>query len=284
MSTPKRELPKHCKVVTNNVTVHTRSHPFYIVEYGYCNEKKLLIDQGDHNDILILYSISGVVRFSRNKEIEYVQPDTVVIVACNAPLIFNRVSAEWEYFYMIISGSHAKLYYNLVRNKSNLITVNPLIYGVLDWFIELMNLKSHSTEYIQVTQSMLVHNILYQLYQVNFDIIEAKSIIPVHETDVNIILKYIQKNYKEELTIDIICKHVHFSRSYFCKIFKEYTNVTLHQYISEFRVNKSKELLSYSKLSINAVANAVGFKNTLTYIRAFEKYTQMTPTEYRKHF
>ena len=60
--------------------------------------------------------------------------------------------------------------------------------------------------------------------------------------------------------------------------------ITIHQYVSEFRVNKSKELLTYSKLSINAVAASVGYKNPLTYSRAFEKSMHMTPSEYRKNF
>ena len=60
--------------------------------------------------------------------------------------------------------------------------------------------------------------------------------------------------------------------------------MTLHQYLTEYRVTKSKEYLTYSKLPIHAVALEVGFKNTLNYSRSFKQYVKMTPSEYREAF
>ena len=113
---------------------------------------------------------------------------------------------------------------------------------------------------------------------------EARLLTPVQQTVVNTALKYIDEHYKEELTIDKICAKVSFSKYYFCKIFKEHTGMTLHQYLTEYRVNKSKEYLTYSKLPIHAVALEVGFKNTLNYSRSFKQYVKMTPSEYREAF
>ena len=50
------------------------------------------------------------------------------------------------------------------------------------------------------------------------------------------------------------------------------------------RINRAKELLSYSKLSVATIATEMGFKNTLTFIRNFKAYTNMTPSEYRQNF
>lgn len=285
MLTPKRTFPPNYITMKNNNIVQTNIHPFYIKEYGYSNEKKLVIgEENSYNEILILYCISGIARFSKNKDTTYINPHTVVISACNSPLIFNKVSKEWEFFYIIISGSHAKSYYNLIRDKSNIIPMNPLNYGVLDWLIAIANYKLDNSVFSQMTASMLVHNILYGLYETSYDIIQSKSIMPIQETDINIALNYIAKHYKEELSVDTVCKQVHLSKYYFCKIFKKHTGISIHQYINEYRVNKSKELLSYSKMSIKAIARAVGFKNVTTYIRCFENSTKMTPSQYREHF
>ena len=135
-----------------------------------------------------------------------------------------------------------------------------------------------------MTQSLLINNILYSLYQTNFRVLQSKSMTSAKETAINIILKYIQTHYMEDLSLDAICKHVNFSKSYFCRLFKAYTDVSVHQYLSEYRINKSKELLSYSKLTVTAIAHTVGFKTPLTYSRCFEKYVGMTPPEYRRHF
>lgn len=285
MLTPKRTFPEKHKVVKVKETPQTNNHPFFIKEYGYCKEKKFVVGEDKEiNDILVLYSVSGYARFSRYKDTYYINDNMVIISACNVPLIFNKVSKEWEFFYMIIAGSHAKLYYNLIRDKSNIIPVNPLSYNALDWFIELYKVPMDNTVYSQMTVSMLIHNILYSLYEASYSIIQSKKIIPAKESDINIVLNYIAENYKKDLTVDEICEQVHFSKYYFCKLFKEHTGISLYQYINEYRVNKSKELLTYSKMSVKSIAEAVGFKNTLTYIRWFEKSMNMTPSEYRQNF
>lgn len=130
----------------------------------------------------------------------------------------------------------------------------------------------------------LLHQIIHELIQVTWEINAARLLTPVQQTVVNTVLRYIDEHYKEELTIDSLCAEVSFSKYYFCKIFKEHTGQTLHQYLTEYRVNKSKEYLTYSKLPIHAVALEVGFKNTLTYSRCFKQYMDMTPSEYREAF
>lgn len=285
MITPKRVFPAKYITMKNKTMDQTNNHPFYIKEYGYCSEKKLILsEENSYNEILILYSISGVARFSRNKDTTYIHPHTVVISACNLPLIFNKVSKSWEFFYVIIGGPHAKLYYNLIRDKSNIIPMNPLDYNVLDWFISIAGYKLDNSVFSQMTASMHIHNILYGLYETSYSIVQCKSIIPAQESNVNIALNYIAKHYQEDLSIDTICKQVHLSKYYFCKIFKKHTGVSVHQYVNQYRINKSKELLSYSKLPIKAIATSVGFNNALTYIRCFKESIQMTPSEYRENF
>ena len=60
--------------------------------------------------------------------------------------------------------------------------------------------------------------------------------------------------------------------------------VTIHQYVNDFRINKAKELLAYTKLSVNSISSNVGFKSTLTFLRAFERSVHMTPSEYRDYY
>ena len=60
--------------------------------------------------------------------------------------------------------------------------------------------------------------------------------------------------------------------------------MTIHQYLNNFRITKAKELLAYSKLSVTNIATQVGIKNSLTFIRAFERIANMTPSEYRSYY
>lgn len=284
MILPKRVFPEHFNKIVNATNFQTESLPFYIKECGYCNERKFQLgNSNNYSDYLLLYSVSGVVRFTKNQNTQYIHQDNVIFSSCNTPLTFTRASKNWNFFYMIIRGTHAKLYYNMIRTKSSVLPASQLS-NLLDLFIAAEQIDFKKELYDNLQTSLIIHNILFELYNISFGILQTKNITPVQETVVNLSLKYIADNYKNELDIDTICNEVSFSKYYFCKLFKEHMGVTVHQYVNEYRVNKSKELLTYSKLSINAIATAVGFKNGLTYSRCFERSMLMTPSEYRKNF
>ncbi len=279
----KRAFPKNQVKKTNILNNQIENLPFYIKECGYSSEKKLKFGSANnYSDYLLLYSVDGVMRFTKDSSTQYITKDNVIVTSCNVPLTFTRTSKEWTFFYIIIRGSHAKFYYNMIRNKSCIFSTNRLS-NIIDLFIEIYELN-YNDFFDQIKSSLLIHSLLFELYNISNNVQNTKNITPVQETVINNALKYIAKNYKNDLDIDTICNEVSFSKYYFCKIFKEHMGITIHQYVNEFRVNKSKDLLTYSKLSINAIATSVGFKNTLTYSRCFERSMHMTPTDYRKYF
>lgn len=289
MQSPKRSFPVEYGVRVMPSSALAESFPFFIKECGFCSERKFV--PGKHysyNDYLMLYSIEGTARYTKSRTTVYIQPHSVVMSACNTPLTFTRVSRDWNFYYFIIGGSHAKLFYNLVRTQNNIILSNPFV-NVLDSCMELYNILYNAESpandtWLHLNTSLLIQNIFNTLYELGHNIRKIKEITPAQETVVNMALKYISENYKSELDIDTICNEISFSKYYFCKIFKKQMGITVHQYVNEFRINKAKELLAYSQLSVSSIAGQVGFKTPLTFMRAFERSVHMTPSEYRSYY
>lgn len=289
MATPKRDFPEKYNIMTFSSNSTAESFPFFVKECGYCSERKFTLgEKNNYNEYLLLYTIEGTARYTKDKRTFYIQPDSVITTACNTTLAFTRVSKYWKYYYIIISGSHSKLYYNLIRTHDNIILCNPFA-NILDYFMELyFTLCSSDPNYNDtwkyIHSSSLIHSIFTTLYDLNYNISTIKDMTPAQENNINAALKYISLNYKNDLSIEAISNQVGFSKYYFCKIFKRQMGVTIHQYVNEFRINKAKELLTYSKLSVNSVATQTGFKTTLTFLRAFERFVHMTPSEYRDYY
>ncbi len=280
----KKSLPDSYGTKINTVDIQTKSLPFYVKECGYLNDRKFSVgNKNDFSDFILLYCVSGIVRFDKHQSSHFLHANSMVVSSCNTPLTFIKASKEWSYIYVIISGSHAKQFYNTIRNNSSVHAANPLSY-LLDSFIDLYNLNYSADLLSNMEASLLIHDIFVELYKLSVSILETKSFSPVQESVVNTALKYISQNYMNVLDIDTICNEVSFSKYYFCKLFKKQVGVSVHQYVSEFRITKAKELLTYSKLSIGAVATTVGYKNTLAFSRAFERSTHMTPTEFRRYY
>lgn len=289
MRTPNRSFPENPTRGTTKSSHIEGSFPFYIKEFGYTCDHKLVFGQKPaYNDYLLLYSIDGTARFTKSQSTYYVQQNTIVITACNTPLIFTKVSKEWHYYYFIIGGSHVKYFYNQVRTKNNMIIDNPFT-SILDSFMDIFDLLSetqprHDDIWKYMNVSMQLHKIFTSLYDLNANVNAIKKMTPAQETHVNLAIRYIQEHYKEPIDVDSICNEIGFSKYYFCKIFKKQQGQTIHQYLNDYRIKNAKELLAYSKLSVNTIATQVGFKSSLTFIRAFERTVNMTPSEYRSYY
>lgn len=289
MASPKKDFPEKFHSESFSPNPMGDSFPFIIKECGYCSEKKFTLGkQNNYSEYLLLYSVEGTVRYTKDNRTFYVQPNSVIVTSCNTTLIFTRVSKEWRYYYFIIRGSHSKLFYNMVRTQDNIVLCNPFT-NVLDSFMELFHILcepagNNNDGWKYIHSSMLVHNIFTSLYDIVYDLQAIKELTPAQESSINAALKYISLNYKEELSIETISNKVGFSKYYFCKIFKQQMGVTIHKYVNEYRINKAKELLAYSKLSVSSIASKVGFKTSLTFLRAFERSVHMTPSEYRDYY
>lgn len=289
MRTPNRSFPQFSMRETAKKSHIAEAFPFYIKEFGYTSDHRLVLGQkNNYNDYLLLYSIDGTARFTKSQSTYFVQQNTVVLTACNTPLTFTTVSKEWHYYFFILGGSHVKYFYNQVRTTNSMIIDNPFT-NILDSFRDIFALLTEEQKYEDDTWkymniSMELHKIFTSLYDLNANVNSIKKMTPAKETHVTLAIRYIQEHYKEPIDVETICSEIGFSKYYFCKIFKKQQGQTIHQYLNDYRIKNAKELLAYSKLSVNTIATQVGFKNSLTFIRAFERTVNMTPSEYRGYY
>jgi len=70
--------------------------------------------------------------------------------------------------------------------------------------------------------------------------------------------------------------------SYLSQFFKSKTGKTILEFVTELRINKAKELLMQTDLSLNYIAEEVGYYNVSSFIRRFKQVEGITPGEFRK--
>ncbi len=93
--------------------------------------------------------------------------------------------------------------------------------------------------------------------------------------------EYINKHYPEDLSLTRVAEIVKLSPSYLSTIFYKETNYNFLEYLNLVRINKAKELLLDSHLSIKDVSNKVGYLNYNTFSKVFKKYTGISAKQYR---
>ncbi|GGH25357.1 response regulator transcription factor [Paenibacillus segetis] len=92
---------------------------------------------------------------------------------------------------------------------------------------------------------------------------------------------YIQHNLESDFGIDDISEYLGISCSYFCLLFKNYFGETFVEYLTKQRMEMAKSLLYSSDKSITQIGSEVGYHERRYFTKVFQKYTGMTPSEYR---
>ncbi len=95
------------------------------------------------------------------------------------------------------------------------------------------------------------------------------------------IRKYINENYMNELSLDIIADHVRMSPKYVSHIFKEENGENISDYIVRTRVDMAKNLLVSTNMKIGDIAASVGIQSRATFLRVFQKLEGISPSEYK---
>lgn len=96
------------------------------------------------------------------------------------------------------------------------------------------------------------------------------------------VMKYIEKNYAdEELSLNLLASHVNFSPNHLSMIFSQQTGQTFIKYLTDFRMNKAKELLRCTGKRSSVISMEVGYKDPHYFSYLFKKTQGMTPTQYR---
>lgn len=92
---------------------------------------------------------------------------------------------------------------------------------------------------------------------------------------------YVAKHYKGEISLQEVANFMNYSDAYFCKVFKQCFNKSFLVYLTEYRVEMSKSLLSDLSFNIRDVSSEVGYKDSNYFTRLFKRIEGITPTEYR---
>lgn len=75
-----------------------------------------------------------------------------------------------------------------------------------------------------------------------------------------------------------------FSKFYFSRLFKQFTDVSFYKYVNQKRIEKAAEMLTEPNISITNVALSCGFESLSSFIRMFKIVKGCTPTEFRNMY
>lgn len=103
-------------------------------------------------------------------------------------------------------------------------------------------------------------------------------------TQINKILDYILKNFKQRIYISEMAQMLYMSDASFSRYFKHHTLKTFSTYVTEIRISHACRLLMEGEDNVSQIGYACGFENLSNFYRHFKKITGVNPKEYRDKF
>jgi AraC-like DNA-binding protein len=91
---------------------------------------------------------------------------------------------------------------------------------------------------------------------------------------------YIENNYSEDLTREMVATHFHITPNHLSFIFKSQGHTKFIDYVNSIRLSHAKTLLQYHEFTVKEISEKCGFKDPNYFSRVFKKHNKYTPKEY----
>ena len=92
---------------------------------------------------------------------------------------------------------------------------------------------------------------------------------------------YIDAHYGEDISLDRIADMFYFSREYVSRIFRAQYGCAVYEYIQQVRMEQALRLLRNPKLSLQTIADCLGYSNANYFSKAFRRFYGISPRGYR---
>lgn len=94
--------------------------------------------------------------------------------------------------------------------------------------------------------------------------------------------QYMNQNYKNSITLEEVAEAISLSPTYLSTLFKKEIGIGFSEYLISCRMEEAKRLLKSSNLSVNLIAEEVGYLDPKYFSKTFSKVVGLKPSEYRR--
>lgn len=234
---------------------------------------------GIRDHYLIHYIISGEGYYQVNGHKHHLYAGDCFLVHPNTEVIYYADEKNpWEYAWVGFAGSDAAM----ILQATNFSKEMPIIKDTPDGDLiqkQIINIYDNHGNGFEDAVEMTGG--LYTLLSMYMHSATRKTTANTSQSYVQKAIEYISANYSYPITVEDIASYVGLSRSHLFRSFETILGQSPKEYLTEFRMKQACYLLEHTNLSITAIANSLGFDNSLYFSKIFHKEKEMSPKEWR---
>lgn len=177
------------------------------------------------------------------------------------------------------------LKYNPISFHNKIDSELPVAKHLYDLFHEMLTLYQGSDPArrieldIRVRQVLLALSRHYAEHGGQEDIGDVLMHVKIQKA-----IKYLNIHYTENITISGMAEQLEMNPSYFRHLFKSSMQMSFKSYITYLRLSQAQKLLLATNKSVSDIINEVGYSNISQFYNVFQKFTHLSPAEYRRQY
>lgn len=265
---------------------------FHIIKKGSCffypgnkiTKEPILLHQGDIifiprvNNYKILSSKSAKPQFYKDEVVKFSKisiPDNEVTMGMICGAYELKQSMSLPFFSLMPSYIHL---------TSEDLSKSPELAYTVQMILREANSTNHGSDLIlsKVIDIFLIQIVRHWLKNCNSNTIGW--LMGSLHTEIGAVLTLIHKLPEKKWTIDSLAKETGVSRTKLFNKFTQAVGISPIQYLTNWRMELSKQLLETTNLTIIEIANSVGYESEASFGRVFKKSQSSTPGKYRSAF
>lgn len=244
-----------------------------------------------HDDIELIAVLSGEMQYNVNgKIVTLSEGEGIFVNTRQMHFGFSAERKECEFFCVLMhplllcttSAFERDFVLPLINNRN--IAFVKLHTDIL-WQRKIYNeveriyqVKDEKTAPMNIQISFIK---IWMLLYENTPLEKYPSVQNTELTTVKNMIGFIQQNYASKISLEDIAASGAVGQSKCCRLFAKYLNKTPNMYLTQYRLDKSTNLLRNSNMTITEIALKTGFGGASYYAEIFRKWFGVSPSKYK---
>lgn len=249
------------------------------IGYDFKHGKEFSISRPYGLKEYLLLIIRSTADFCISGQKMQIMPNSMILIDKNMPHSFSANSDCFINDWIAFTVTPNDYLYNPESMiKLNVFFTSPDVLICSD-LIKLICAEDISTSNFR---EMNMQNMMQIIFNKLCDHSKAcKTNIPYHD-ELQKIRNYIYQNPTEKYTIERLAAEINLSKSYFQHCYKQCFDTSPIADAITGRIEYSKQLLMSTNYPISKIADMIGYKNDIQFIKQFKAIVKKTPLQYKK--
>lgn len=262
-----------------------RSHYLYVQEVGNLQSIEPHLSKRDNLASFLFFIVikgSGYLFYHGVRHAIHI--GDCIFIDCKEEYAHESSKEDpWELSWVHFYGVTADLFYKNYMEQGNSFLFHP---SDLSLFLDKLDFlyinQKKQLPYMELTCHKYLTDLIYLSFTSSKNLLSDSSASETIYEKVIQVQNYIDYHFSEKLNLDTLSEYFFVSKFHLSREFKRIIGITIGNYILGKRISNAKQLLRFSNLSLEDISPKCGFADTGYFIKAFKKYENMTPAQYRK--